>query len=158
MTEHIGTPILPEQINTIHSLHAGDSKVDEAATASSGKTVRIPNTIIRLVHRDVKTKIFNARKQNIENSGSPYPDAAIYEDVTPLRSRIMYQLRNRKDGDGNKKWKFVWSRDGRIFCRTEQQARQTPQPKPYIVNRVEDLRKLDFSESEIYDIIHPKFN
>ena len=155
-TEHIGAPVKPEEISTIHRLQSGDARVDENATAVSGNTVRIPNTIVKLVHRDVKTKIFNARKQNVDKPGSPYPDAVIYEDVTPLRSRIMYQLRNRKDTDGNKMWKFVWSRDGRIFCRTEEESRQTPQTKPHVVNRVEDLRKLQFSESEIKDIICAK--
>ena len=40
------------------------------------------------MHRDIKSKAFNARKQNVDKPGSPFPEAIIYEDVTPLRSRI----------------------------------------------------------------------
>ena len=156
ISEHIGAPIKPEEISTIHRLQSGDAKVDETATATSGTTVRIPNTIVKLVHRDVKTKIFNARKENSDKPGSPFPGAVIYEDVTPLRSRIMYQLRNRTNEDGNRKYKFVWSRDGRIFCCTEEESRQVPQTKPHIINRVEDLVKLGFTEGEIKNIIHGK--
>ena len=54
------------------------------------------------------------------------------------------------------KYKIVWSRDGRIFCRTEEESRQVPQAKPHIINRVEDLVKLGFTEGEIKNIIHGK--
>ena len=139
LSEHIGAPIKPEEISTIHRLQTSDSKVDETATAISGTTVRIPNTIVKLVHRDIKTNVFNARKQNLDKPGSPSPGAVIYEDVTPFRSRIMYQLPNRKNEEGNRKYKLVWSRYGRFFCRTEEESRQVPQTKPHIINRVEDL-------------------
>ncbi|CAL4144149.1 unnamed protein product, partial [Meganyctiphanes norvegica] len=91
-------------------------------------------------------------------SGSPHPDAAIYEDVTPLHSRILYQLRNQKDQDDNKKWKYVWSdrsRKCRINCRTLEESDMIPQPEPHIVNRVEDLKNLGFTDEEINDITHP---
>ena len=50
LSEHIGAPIKPEEISTIHRLQTSDSKVDETATAISGTIVRIPNTIVKLVH------------------------------------------------------------------------------------------------------------
>ena len=68
---------------------------------------------------------------------------------------MMYELRNRLDSANNKIWKFVWSRDGKIFVRTEAEAlmdRDTA-PKPKCVQRPEDLKNLGFSEAEIKVII-----
>ena len=74
----------------------------------------------------------------------------MYEDVTPLRSRIMYALRHRNNKTA---FKYVWSRGGRIYARTQDQAAQDPQPPPLTVNTPDDLAKLGFSEQEIEDII-----
>ena len=86
-----------------------------------------------------------------------YPNIGIYEDLTPLRSRILYALRNKKNQDGNKTYKFTWSKEGRIFCRTEQQTRSSGSgnklPKPGIVNKPSDLLKLGFTEKEVNEII-----
>ena len=153
---HVGVPIEDKDISVVHRLNTSDDKENTTETTESGKPKRIPSIIAKFVQRDVKTAIFNARKQNVEKPGSPHPNAAIYEDVTPLRSRIMYQLRNRKDQHDNRKWKYVWSRDGRIYCRTQEESERTPQPKPHIVNRVEDLKDLGFSDEDINTIKHPK--
>ena len=150
---HVGVTLEDRDISVAHRLLTSEDKEDANNPTASGKPQRIPSIIVKCVQRDIKSKFFNARKQNVEKAGSPYPDAVIYEDVTPLRSRIMYQLRNRKDQADNKKWKYVWSREGRIYCRTEEESMQNPQPKPHIVNRVEDLRKLEFTEQEINAII-----
>ena len=153
---HVGVPIEDKDISVVHRLNTSDDKENTTETTESGKPKRIPSIIAKFVRRDVKTAFFNARKQNVEKPGSPHPNAAIYEDVTPLRSRIMYQLCNRKDQHDNRKWKYVWSRDGRIYCRTQEESERTPQPKPHIVNRVEDLKDLGFSDKEINTITHPK--
>ena len=115
---HVGVSITDKDISVAHRLHTRDDKENTNETTESGKPKRIPSIIVKFVQRDVKSAIFNVRKQNVDKIGSPHPDAAIYEDVTSLRSRIMYQLRNRKDRDDIKKWKYVWSREGRINCRT----------------------------------------
>lgn len=154
---HVGEPIEDKDISVAHRLNTSEDKEDSTeVTPTGGKPKLIPSIIVKFVRRDVKTAIFNARKQNVLKPGSPHPDAAIYEDVTPLRSRIMYQLRNRKDDQGNKVWRYVWSREGRIYCRTQEESEKSPQPKPKIVNRVEDLKKLGFSDEEITSITHPK--
>ena len=76
--------------------------------------------------------------------------AEVYEDVTPLRSRIMYELRHR----GNKlTFKYVWSRGGRIYCRTPEEAKQNPVPRHHIINKPEDLKKVGFNDTEIENII-----
>ena len=62
----------------------------------------------------------------------------------------MYELRHR----GNKEaFKYVWSRGGRIFCRTPEEANMSPVPKPQVINKPEDLEKVGFSKSEIESII-----
>ena len=117
---------------------------------------KIPSVILKFVHRTVKADAFASRKLIDAKPGCKFPNARIYEDVTPLRSRIMYELRQRKDNEGKKMYRFVWSREGRIYARTEEQANQSPQPKPYIINRAEDLKKLGWTENEVYAIIHNK--
>ena len=88
-----------------------------------------------------------------DKAGYKYPNAAIYEDVTPTRSRIMFELRNKKDDDNNRVFKYVWSKDGRIFIRTEDEAKQSPMPKPRSLQRPEDLKKYGWTDQEIENII-----
>ena len=75
---------------------------------SSNQQKKPPSILLRLNWRDIKIKLFEARKNLQSNPNCPakYKSAAIYEDVTPLRSRIMYELRNR---DERKMFKYVWS-------------------------------------------------
>ena len=89
-----------------------------------------PSIIVKFCKRNTRAKVFDHRKQNATKPNSPHPKAEIYEDVTPIRSRILYALRNRSDGSGNKLYRYVWSREGRLYCRTETEAKQTPQPPP----------------------------
>ena len=65
-------------------------------------------------------------------------------------------LRNRKNENGSNTFKFAWSKEGRIFCRTEQQSKPglgQKLPKPGIVNKPSDLMKLGFTEQEVKDIV-----
>ena len=113
---------------------------------------KVPDIYVRFVGRYVKTEIFEKRKNLTTNSSCPvkYRNVAIYEDFTPLRSRIMYELRNRNE---KKAFKYVWSRGGRIFCKTPEQADMTPSPKPTVINKPEDLSKVGFTNEEIESII-----
>ena len=65
----------------------------------------------------------------------------------------MYALRHRDD---KKAFKYVWSKGGRIYTRTHDEAAQDPQPKPHILNTPDDLAKLGFSEDEIETLIKSK--
>ena len=89
---------------------------------------------------------------NYKSSAPIYiKSAVLYEDVTPLRSRIMYQLRQRED---KKAFKYVWSKGGRIYARTHAEADQTiNQPPPHKINNPDDLLKIGFSQEEIDSII-----
>ena len=62
----------------------------------------------------------------------------------------------KKNNDGSKVYRFVWSREGRIYSSMEIESQASPQPPPHIVNCPQDLEKLGWSESEIEDIIHKK--
>ena len=107
---------------------------------------------MRFNRRDLKDKLLAAQKNLQYNAECPayLKSARLYEDVTPLRSRIMYQLRNKDD---KKAFKFVWSRGLRIFARTHEEAAMDPQPRPHIINNPDDLLKLGFTEAEIEAII-----
>ena len=79
----------------------------------------------------------------------------MYEDVTPLCSRMMYQLRQR---DNKKAFKYVWSKGGRIFVRTHEEAEAEPQPRPHVINTPDDLLKVGFSVAEVETIINGNHN
>lgn len=156
LAEHIGVEVTDGDLSTAHRIHIKEDKEDNTQTTASGKPKRIPSVIAKWVRRDIKTKVFEHRRQITAKPGCKWPEAAIYEDVTPLRSRILYELRNRKDSEENKKYKYVWSREGRMYCRTEQEAAMEPQPKPKVVNRAEDLLKLGWTEQEVENILWSK--
>ena len=64
---------------------------------------------------------------------------------------MMYQV---QQCDDKKAFKYVWSRGGRIFVRTHEEAEADPQPRPHVINHPDDLSKVGFSESEIEAIIN----
>ena len=148
VTRHIGREIAESEISDIHRLPNNQ-------TDTNGSSA--PGIIIRVNRRRVKHEIMDKKKHLRSSPHRDYPNIGIYEDLTPLRSRILYALRNKKNQDGNKTYKFTWSKEGRIFCRTEQQTRSSGSgnklPKPGIVNKPSDLLKLGFTEIEVNEII-----
>ena len=146
VTKHIGREIKEEEISDLHRLPASEGS--------------IPGIICRVNRRTVKHEILNKKKHLRTSPHSQYPNVGIYEDLTPLRSRMLYALRNRKKEDGSNAYKFTWSREGKIFCRTEEQTKATgPEqklPRPGVVNKPNDLLKLGFTEQQVQDIITNK--
>ena len=73
---------------------------------------------------------------------------------------MLYALRHKKNEDGTKTYKFTWSKEGKIFCRTEEQASVARPgqklPRPGVVNKPNDLLKLGFSEQQVQEIITNK--
>ena len=145
--KYAGVPIKDEDISITHRLVSKEELLK--LTPSS----KIPPIIAKFNRRDIKSKLLEARKNIMANTETPIniKSAALYEDVTPLRSRIMYQLRQRDD---KKAFKYVWSKGGRIYARTYEQAEQTTgQPKSHKINNPDDLLKIGFSQEEIDNII-----
>ena len=155
VAEFIGEPIEPSDISVSHRLPPRNT---ENATETVTKH---PAIICKFVRRDTRNRVIRAKKQMSVRPDCPYPDAFICEDVTPLRSRVMYQLRNRDD---KKAFKHVWSIDGRIYCRTPEQAekaaearrRKQKEPKATVVNDPSDLLKLGWTEGEVKAIVKNK--
>ena len=149
--KYAGREITDMDISTSH--RNGSVKTsNELPPGMTTRANRVPDIYVRFTRRDVKTEVFEKRKNLATNSQCPdkYRNVSIYEDVTPLRSRIMYELRQRNDKQA---FKFVWSRGGRIFCRTPEEANMTTIPKPHVINKPEDLLKVGFSEDEVEKII-----
>ena len=73
---------------------------------------------------------------------------------------MLYALRNKKNEDGFKTFKFTWSKEGKIFCRTEEQTKPVGPgqklPRPGVVNKPNDLQKLGFTKQQVQDIINNK--
>ena len=154
ISAQIGYPITDADISVSHRIMSnnkntqGQQEIPGAAAAPTNKR-KPPRIILRVNRRDVKTKLFENRKQISSKPNVPikYKNVAIYEDLTPLRSRIMYELRSRGD---RKAFKYVWSRGGRMYCRPTDDADKTT------INTPQDLAKVGFSSQEIEDIIHLK--
>ena len=121
----------------------------------SNRDAKIPIIIARVNRRDLKVNLLQAKKTITTNVQCPahLKNALIYEDVTPLRSRVMYHLRQRDDKQA---FRYVWSKGGRIYARTPQEAAlpRDQQPKPHIFNTPDDLEKVGFSKKEVLDIIN----
>ena len=151
-----------EDIDITHRLNTRDDAVSDT-TNMRNTPKKIASIFCKVKHRSKKVEILGSKKYIREkNDSAPHKKAAIYEDVTPLRSRMMYSLRNKMD-NGVKKYQYVWSRDGRIFCRTEAESKErvvNPRtgkegpPKPHIINKVQDLEDLGWSNKDIMDIAH----
>ena len=155
IAQHIGASA--PDASTIHRIFTKD---DTVVTTASGRRTKHPSIIMRMVRRTSKFELMDKRKVLRTQPHPNYPDMAIYEDLTPLRSRILYALRNREDAEGHKVFKFTWTKEGRIYCRTEEESKKKlpngKQPKPHIVNRLEDLSDLGFTQEEINGIGNSK--
>ena len=153
--KYAGIEITDADISISHRLGSSNDDSTPPPPGLPKPQKRIPSIIFRASRRDIKNKLFEARKNVATNSNCPnkYKSVAIYEDVSPLRSRIMYELRQRGD---KKEFRYVWSRGGRIFCRTPEEALMSKVPKPHIINKPEDLSTVGFSHEEIEAIIKNK--
>ena len=146
----IGIKIEDGDISCGHRLMS-KSELEKRAAASQ-KSEKIPQLIVRFNRRDLKDKLLAASKNIQFNPECPayLKNVRLYEDVTPLRSRMMYHLRQKDD---KKAYKFVWSRGGRIFARTHEEAAADPQPKPHIFNTPDDMINNGFTKEEVDAII-----
>ena len=149
LCKDIGVTIKEEDISVTHRVGTREDPSD-----TSDNNQKIPTIIAKFVRRETRNKVFDARKAL--HSHSTRTSVYISDHVTPLRSRMMYELRNR----GNKTaFKYVWSREGRIYARKPEEVNQrnpADQPKPHIINRPEDLKKLGWTDEEILNIIENK--
>ena len=87
LANHIGVDIEESDISVAHRISTKDDKEDKTQNNISGKPKKVPSIIVKWVSRSVKNKIFEKRREITNKTGCPYPEAAIYEDVTPLRSK-----------------------------------------------------------------------
>ena len=148
-----GVQINDVDISTSHRLMSKEDMDAQINPANRDK--KMPPIIARVNRRDLKTQLLENKKTITTNVDCPanLKHALIYEDVTPLRSRIMYQLRHRND---KKAYRYVWSKGGRIYARTHEQAAlpRDQQGRPHIINTPDDLEKLGFTKEEISNIIN----
>ena len=153
VAKYCGVEINDVDLSTSHRLMSKEEM--NSQINPSNRDSKIPPIIARVNRRDIKTKLLEAKKTITTNVQCPthLKNALIYEDVTPLRSRIMYHLRQRNDKQA---FRYVWSKGGRIYARTPEDAAlpRDQQPKPAIINTPDDLAKVGFSQKEIEDIVN----
>ena len=161
-----GVPLTKEDISIAHRINTNSDATSTTDLNSRGKPKKVPSIVARIVNRKKRNQLFEARKKIQENPDATYRAAKIYDDVTPLRSRILYALRNKKKSDDAeaKMYKFVWTRDGKILFRTEEESQRKDHynirtakygmPPPHFINKPQDLLKLGFSDTEVFNIIN----
>ena len=153
VAKYCGVEINDQDLSTSHRLM---SKDDINANINPSNTdTKIPVIIARVNRRDLKSKLLEAKKNITTNIHCPdhLRKALIYEDVTPLRSRMMFHLRQRNDKQA---FRYVWSKGGRIYARTSEDAARPreQQSRPIIINTPDDLEKAGFTKEEIANIIN----
>ena len=148
-----GVDIKDQDLSTSHRLMSKDEM--NAQINPSNSDTKIPVIIARVNRRDLKVKLLENKKNITTNVQCPdhLRKALIYEDVTPLRSRMMFHLRQRNDKTA---FRFVWSKGGRIYARTTEDAAlpREQQPRPIVINTPEDMEKAGFSKEEISVIVN----
>ena len=157
-----GLDITKDDISIAHRINTKGDTTSNNETNSHGKPKKIPSIIARIKSRKLRNQIIKARSTLHGNSAPTHRGARIYDDVTPLRSRILFALRNRKTpGTETKMYKYVWSNEGRIFARTEEESNMRinrngvdiPFPA-HVINKPQDLEHLGWTPDEILDIIN----
>ena len=162
----VGVEIHDSDISHSHRLGTNSNNSSNSGSSNAPVGTATParnkprSIIVRFTRRDAKIKLFEARKAIKTHSSCPtnYRNAEIYEDVTPLRSRIMYELRIRNNREA---FKYVWSKGGRIYCLRADQVvprghLRQEEHKSTVINTPEDLKKVGFTQEEIDDIIQLK--
>ena len=92
---YIGVTLKEDDIDIVHRINTRDDVQDET-------NKKIPSIILRVKSRELRNEVFDSRKKlrDIQKHHQVY----INDHVTPLRSRIMYELRNRNE---KKMFKYV---------------------------------------------------
>ena len=146
LCKDMDSEIESEEISVTHRV--GDETPDKHGNITP------PAVIVKFTRRKTRNRVFEARKKLHENR--KYTNVYISDHVTPLRSRILYELRNR---DNKALFKYVWSREGRIYARKPNEVNQrnaSNMPKLHVFQRPEDLKDYGWSDAEILNIIQNK--
>ena len=151
-----GIPLTKDDISIAHRINTKSDATSTSETNVRGQPKKIPSIIARITNRKKRNELFEARRNIQQNPNATYKDARLYEDVTPLRSRMLYALRNKtKPGETDAKmFKFVWTREGRILARTEEASLRKDHyntrtgkygmPPPQFINNPQDLKDLEW--------------
>ena len=113
VAKYCGVEINDLDLSTSHRLMSREEM--DSQINPSNRDTKIPVIIARVNRRDLKTRLLEAKKTITTNVQCPahLKNVLIYEDVTPLRSRIMYQLRQRNDKQA---FRYVWSKGGQRWA------------------------------------------
>ena len=103
--------------------------------------------LLKTGRRDVRNVIMRQKKAMRDNSDfkTKYPDAFIVEHLTPLRSKIAYQL--RKDENNIQK---CWTIDGRIKVVKQGADSKSTQ---ITIDSLADLTKIGWTQNMVDDLI-----
>ena len=99
VAKHNGVTLEEKDISIAHRINTKDDKEDPNDLNAQGRKKKIPSIICRLVNRTKKAEIIATKRQIKAKPGAPYPEAAIYEDVTPKIIRMLFALRNKLGSD-----------------------------------------------------------
>ena len=134
-------PITDEDISITHRL---PSKIQQR----DGKPKSI---LLKTGRRDVRNKIMRQKKAMRENNEfqRKYPGAFIVEHLTPLRSKVAYNL--RKDDAIQK----CWTIDGRIKV---VKVGADSKAAPITIDSLANLTKIGWSQEKVDNLILEELN
>ena len=115
-------------------------------TQEQKRTGKPPSLQLKASRRDVRNLIMRQKKDMRENQAfkRDYPDVFIVEHLTPLRSKVAYQLRN------NEAIEKCWTIDGRIKVK---KVGADSKSAPITVDSLANLTKVGWSQQMIDDLI-----
>lgn len=151
LAQKIGVDIDENDIVSAHRVGRGprpttgdaDSSGPDLATAPLSSTDRDPTrarpVVVRFVRRRLRDDMLQAARvrRGVDTSGiiTQGPTRRIYvnERLTPYNRHLFYL--SRQEGH-EKKWRFVWTRGGRIYARRDSKA------KSFNIRSEEDISKV----------------
>ena len=133
--DKVGMTVTENDFSTLHRIPARD----ESGT-------KIDGIIVKCVRRDLRNKIIRHKKPMRENEDfkAAYPNVFMVEHLTPLRSKVCYQL--RQDPEIAK----CWTIDGRIKVLKVGHAVDA---KPKTINSLTELTGIGWSDERVRKLV-----
>ena len=122
-------------------VNISDEDISISHRLPSSRSDRPKPIIVKFVRRNVKTELM--KKKKVLREKEETKDIYIEEDLTPMRSKIVRELRNDKENVIR-----VWTIEGRIHCLVREENKESRK----VINSPEDLLKIGWSVEKLKNI------
>ena len=132
LAKKIDVDLKATDISVSHRIQTGNK--------AKGKEKKPDPIIVKFVRRDSKIEMLKNKKK-LKNSD--YGEVYISEDLTKLRSRMLYALRHDED------IQTAFSQGGKIFCYQRNTGGRFGREKKFKIESPDDLFQLGWSEEKV---------